>query len=164
MMSFHALTLLIPSFPQGIVRGGVIYLHDISSDRYHAIANTDLAILDKSFRGVEKAYRRVSIATTKWTRIDDKKGTLRQGELESRWQQLISGGSKVHQFKESADAWKIVNDLISTLEMETELHIEELVEPRKSRQGHTNAERRMHMSKALNRLVRIIELFSVARS
>jgi hypothetical protein len=83
---------------------------------------------------------------------------MRQGELELRWKQLISGGSKVHQFKESTDdARKIVNDLISTLETETELNIEELVELRNSHQGQANTERGMK----LNWWVRI--LFGVAR-
>jgi hypothetical protein len=154
------LTLLIPSFPKG--RGGVIYLHDISDDRYHTVANTDLAILGKSFPREEKAYRRVTLATTKWTKVDQKSGSLRQEELESRWKQLISGGSKVDQFKERADAWKIVNNLLSILENETKLDLEkELSELRKSRQDHTGT--REGIYKALTRLVRIMELFSGAK-
>jgi hypothetical protein len=157
--TIHTLTPLIPSFPKGIGRGGVIYLHDISDDRYHAMANADLTILEKSFYRADQAYRRIILATTKWKKVDHEYGSARQGELETRWQRLISRGSKVHQFKDSADAWKIVNDLLNTLEKETELNIEKgLAELRKSRQGQTNT--REGMSKALARMVRIMELFS----
>ena len=62
----------------------------------------------------------------------------------------------MHQVKDSTDAWKIVNDLLSTLEKETELNIEKgLAELRKPRQNTREG--------MLARIIRIMESISRAK-
>jgi len=114
----------VASFPSGVGRGGVIYLYDISSDRYQSMASVNLTILGKSLGRTMNAYRRITLATTKWNRINDEQGSLRQATLGSRWQQLISGGSKMYQFRNQLDdAWRIINEFLDTLEGESEFNI-----------------------------------------
>ncbi|THU96282.1 hypothetical protein K435DRAFT_797433 [Dendrothele bispora CBS 962.96] len=45
------------SFPQGVGQGRIIYLHDISRDRYRSMGNTNVGVLNKSFGKTEDAYR-----------------------------------------------------------------------------------------------------------
>ncbi|THU87672.1 hypothetical protein K435DRAFT_867060 [Dendrothele bispora CBS 962.96] len=111
------------SFPQGVGRGGIIYLYDISSDRYRSTVNTNVAVLNKSFGRTEDTYRRIVLVTTKWSRIGDQEGIKRQTELESRWNQLITRGSKLDSFKEnSLDAKRIVDEFCKALESEGEFN------------------------------------------
>ncbi|THU87670.1 hypothetical protein K435DRAFT_804117 [Dendrothele bispora CBS 962.96] len=111
------------SFPHGVGRGGIIYLYDISSDRYRSMGNTNIGVLIKSFGKTEDTYRRIVLATTKWSRIGDQEGTKRQTELESRWNQLIARGSKLDSFKEnSLDAQRIVDEFCRTLGSEGEFN------------------------------------------
>ncbi|THU96286.1 hypothetical protein K435DRAFT_858686 [Dendrothele bispora CBS 962.96] len=109
------------SFPQGVGRGGIIYLYDISSDRYRSMVNTNVAVLNKSFGRTEDIYRRIVLVTTKWSRIGYQEGIKRQTELESRWNPLITRGSKVESSRENpTDARRIVNEFCKALESEAE--------------------------------------------
>ncbi|KAJ3517075.1 hypothetical protein NLJ89_g729 [Agrocybe chaxingu] len=151
----------IPSFPQGIARGGVIYLHDISSDRNSGMTNA-LFILCQSFSRVQQMlFRRVALATTKWDKIDAATGSAHQEELVSHhWRQLISAGSQVFQIHSREDSWRIINSFLRTLENESKLDIEkELADLRKACFGQEAIKEKATAGRIFQ-LARIMEVFS----
>ncbi|THU87666.1 hypothetical protein K435DRAFT_336773 [Dendrothele bispora CBS 962.96] len=107
------------SFPHGVGRGGIIYLHDISLVQYRSMGNTNLGVLIESIGKTEGAYRRIVLTTTKWSKIGAQEGIKRQAELESQWNQLNTHGSKLDSLREnSSDAKRIVDEFCRALEGE----------------------------------------------
>ncbi|CAA7263274.1 unnamed protein product [Cyclocybe aegerita] len=154
-------TWLHKSFPEGIARGGVIYLHDISSDRNSGMTNA-LFILRQSFSQVQQMLcRRVALATTKWDKIDAATGSAHQEELVSQhWRRLISAGSQVFRIRSREDSQRIIESFLRTLENESKLDIEkELADLRKARSGQKGSKEEATAG-GIFHLARIMEIFS----
>ncbi|KAF8064982.1 P-loop containing nucleoside triphosphate hydrolase protein [Lyophyllum atratum] len=110
---------LEPAFRNDITLGGVIYLHDISRDRFSTMAAGDINLLRRSIIRSNEALQRVVLATTKWDRIAPSEGQQRQDELQgAQWKTLIGRGSKVHRYSDTRDgAWEIVSTLLKCVEI-----------------------------------------------
>ncbi|KAF8147720.1 hypothetical protein B0H34DRAFT_669430, partial [Crassisporium funariophilum] len=107
----------------GITLGGVIYLHDISRDRFSTMALTNLGMLHQSFSKSEEALQRIIFATTKWDRVRNDEGVTREKELkDTRWKSLIGRGSKVRALSFDC-AWTIIDDLLGCVEGDATLDI-----------------------------------------
>jgi len=83
---------------------GVIYLHDLSRDRFPDQAPRTLAL------------NNVILATTKWNRFSESDGLERQAELEKvGWKPKVDKGSQVRPFimGDQESAWKIVSVVLT---------------------------------------------------
>jgi len=131
-------------FPNGVGCGGVIYLHDISADRYQGVSRVELGLLNRSFGDSPQVHQRVVLVTTKWNRLSQGSGENREKELlEKHWKSLIDGGTMHHRCNEDDDVKPIVNGLISTLNNAVDLDFErEIDELRKSRQVESDKSKR----------------------
>jgi GTP-binding protein EngB required for normal cell division len=114
--------------------GGVVYLHDISHDRFSGTARRNLDM----FRYLcgEDALNNVVLGTTKWGRITADDGDRRERELEDiHWKPLIDKGSMVRRSKGDLEsAWDVIDVLLfkAIESMDTALEIQqELVDHQK---------------------------------
>ncbi|KDR74818.1 hypothetical protein GALMADRAFT_249713 [Galerina marginata CBS 339.88] len=114
----------------GALLGGVIYVHDLSNDRFTGTAKRNL----RMFREMcgDKALGKVVITTTKWKKLlimsDARDETLaeeRQKELKStHWKEILDNGASVLSFRDNNDsAWAIVSNILSRLKQTELLHI-----------------------------------------
>ncbi|KAG2008109.1 TKL/TKL-ccin protein kinase [Coprinopsis cinerea AmutBmut pab1-1] len=80
---------------------GVIYIHDITVDRFESTAQRNLSLF-KELCGME-AFDQVAIITSKWERlVDEDKEIARRRESElqrSWWRDMIQRGARVHSFR-----------------------------------------------------------------
>jgi len=92
-----------------MVLGGVIYLHDISQDRFSGTARRNLEMFNH-LRG-DAALDKVVLGTTKWARLSESDGSRREAELkEVHWKSMLDKGSKVLRFMgDKRSAWDIVS-------------------------------------------------------
>ncbi|GLB39681.1 putative 50S ribosome-binding GTPase [Lyophyllum shimeji] len=80
------------------VVGGVIYLHDISQDRFSGTARRSLEVFNHLCG--DAALSKVILGTTKWSRISADDGKRREEELiRVHWVTMIGKGSAVHRFQ-----------------------------------------------------------------
>ena len=115
-----------------MVLGGVVYLHDISHDRFSGTARRNLEI----FRHLcgDAALNKVVLGTTKWKRVPPNDGTRREEDLKAiYWKDMIDKGTAVCQFRGSnKSAWELIDNVIRRMEEHTVLEIQkELSEPLK---------------------------------
>ncbi|KAF8885390.1 hypothetical protein CPB84DRAFT_132858 [Gymnopilus junonius] len=96
-----------------VVLGGVVYLHDISSNHSIATAQRNLEMFQ--YLCGQEALGRVIIGTTKWRRIDEKTGDANYKELqEVHWKTLTAKGARVRRFNDSTEsAWSFI-DVLNT--------------------------------------------------
>jgi len=92
-----------------MVLGGVIYLHDISQDRFSGTARRNLEMFNRLCG--DAALDKVVLGTTKWSRLSQDDGSKREAELQGvHWKEMVDKGSKVKRFTGNQDsAWKIVS-------------------------------------------------------
>ncbi|PPQ96072.1 hypothetical protein CVT26_004704 [Gymnopilus dilepis] len=84
------------------VLGGVIYLHDVSLDRFTGTAQRNLDIF-QALCG-DDALCKVVIGTTKWDRIKPEVAKRHEDELrQDHWKALIKQGAQVVSFKNQND-------------------------------------------------------------
>ena len=83
---------------------GVIYLHDITSDRFSTAGGQSLGILER-LTG-ELALKNVVLGTTKWSReTKEKHCKLHESELRDKyWKPLIFRGSVMLRFDDSSES------------------------------------------------------------
>ena len=89
--------------------GGVIYLHDISQDRFSGTARQHLETFNRYRR--DAALNKVVLATTKWSRLSESDGSRREAELkEVPWKSMRDKGAEVLRFLgDQKSAWDIVS-------------------------------------------------------
>jgi len=123
------------SYRKKQVLGGVIYLHDISHDRFSGTARKNLDM----FRYLcgKDALNKVVLGTTKWGRVTADDGDRRERELEDiHWKPLIDKGSMVRRSKGDLEsAWDVIDVLLCKLieGMDTGLEIQkEMADGKKS--------------------------------
>lgn len=96
-----------------MVLGGVIYLHDISQDRFSGTAKKNLQMF--SYLCGDAALDKVVLVTSKWGRLPVENGIeygrRREEELRGiHWKSMIEKGSKVRSFRDSRQsAWDVVD-------------------------------------------------------
>jgi len=92
-----------------MVLGGVIYLHDISQDRFSGTARRNLEMFNRLCG--DAALDKVVLGTTKWARLSESDGSRREAELkEVHWKSMLDKGSRVRRFVgDKSSAWDIVS-------------------------------------------------------
>ncbi|KAJ3543384.1 hypothetical protein NMY22_g3154 [Coprinellus aureogranulatus] len=114
--------------PERNCRGGVIYMHDMTKDRFQgSAAELDLSALDRSLNS--DLCPRLVIVTTKWSLLPNGEGEVRYETLEKRWSRMLSAGTKVHHFKKEEDAWAIASSFLSRIEAASQLDFEKGLAP-----------------------------------
>jgi len=92
-----------------MVLGGVVYLHDISQERFSGTACGNLEMFN-SLCG-DAAMDKVVLVTTKWGRLSQDDGSRRETELKGvHWKDMLDKGSKVKRFLGDQDsAWNVLS-------------------------------------------------------
>jgi len=92
-----------------MVLGGVIYLHDISQDRFFGSARRNLEMFNRLCG--DAALDKVVLGTTKWNRLSPNDGSRREAELkEVHWKEMVNKGSQVRRFEGTQEsAWRVVS-------------------------------------------------------
>ncbi|KAF8064986.1 P-loop containing nucleoside triphosphate hydrolase protein [Lyophyllum atratum] len=128
-------TWLEESYLQKAVLGGVIYLHDISHDRFSGTARRNLDIFNHLCG--DAALCKVVLGTTKWGRVPAEGGNMREAELRNvYWKSMIDKGSQVRRFQGSKEsALEFINVVLHNkvkyriLEMQKELAVDRKIVP-----------------------------------
>lgn len=112
------------SLKRNMMLGGVIYLHDISQDRFSGIARRNLNMF--SHLCGEAALDKVVLVTSKWSRQGDRDFGRREKELkEVHWKGMLNGqaegggGASVMRLEgqsEGASAWAVVTHILKQLD------------------------------------------------
>ncbi|KAF8884207.1 P-loop containing nucleoside triphosphate hydrolase protein [Gymnopilus junonius] len=104
----------------GAILGGVIYLHDVSLDRFTGTAQRNLDMF-QALCG-QGALSKVILGTTKWGRISDRRAQAHEDELKrDHWKTLIAEGAKVRSFKHRNDtesAWRFIDIVVALVKKE----------------------------------------------
>ncbi|KDR82135.1 hypothetical protein GALMADRAFT_135498 [Galerina marginata CBS 339.88] len=94
------------------VLGGVIYLHDISHDRFTGVARRNLEM----FRAMcgSAAINKVVLGTTCWTRTSPEIGLRHEEEIERlHWSPLLKQGARMRQFQGTPEsALGFIEDIV----------------------------------------------------
>ncbi|KAF9536664.1 hypothetical protein CPC08DRAFT_24567 [Agrocybe pediades] len=99
----HIADSLAESYRDKNVPGSVIYLHDISNDRFSGTARRNLEMFHHMC-GIS-ALSKVIIGTTKWGRTPFEIGTQHDKELkEVHWRSMLDSGTKTMRFEDSYDS------------------------------------------------------------
>ncbi|THU87681.1 hypothetical protein K435DRAFT_867068 [Dendrothele bispora CBS 962.96] len=90
---------LATSYRKKMVLAGVIYLHDISQDRFTGTARRNLSMFNHLCG--EASLDKVVLVSTKWERFRDAQiPTAREGELKDKhWKFMVGKGSQVERFR-----------------------------------------------------------------
>ncbi|TEB18247.1 hypothetical protein FA13DRAFT_1746234 [Coprinellus micaceus] len=121
------------SFRRNMILGGVIYLHDISQDRFSGTARRNLEMFN-SLCG-EAALDKVVLVTSKWSRHGGRDFKKRVEELQNvHWKEMLyppqgGHGARVMQLtpqevqgrqtldrQEGASAWLVIHHILSQLD------------------------------------------------
>ncbi|KDR82113.1 hypothetical protein GALMADRAFT_135478 [Galerina marginata CBS 339.88] len=91
------------SYGDNMILGGVLYLHDISNDRFSGTARRNLEMFQHLCGN--DALSKVVLGTTKWGRIPQEFSISQEKELkEVHWKTLLKKGSTVCRFTDSHDS------------------------------------------------------------
>ncbi|KDR69845.1 hypothetical protein GALMADRAFT_255666 [Galerina marginata CBS 339.88] len=104
-------TWLKQSNKRGAKIGGVIYLHDITNDRFSGTARRNL----KLFQDLcgDDALQNAVLATTKWSRRTGDSEKHHQQLVTKHWKSLIDRGARVYRFDQGYEsAWQLVHAII----------------------------------------------------
>ncbi|KAF8147712.1 P-loop containing nucleoside triphosphate hydrolase protein [Crassisporium funariophilum] len=123
------------SYRQRMVLGGVIYLHDISHDRFSGTARRNLEMFH--YLCGDAALRKVVLGSTRWGDVSPIVATRREQELkETHWKFMMEKGSEVRRFLGDRQSARILVDAVlhrlalgTALEIQTELAIEQKIIP-----------------------------------
>ncbi|KAH9485974.1 hypothetical protein JR316_0000036 [Psilocybe cubensis] len=133
---------------------GVIYLHDISLDRFTGTAKRNLDMFQKLCG--KKAFKNVAIGMTKGSRVNDSGALQRRTESLKRtqWNHMIAEGVTVFSIPEKdsrEDSRKVVKHLLSNYSQSTVLQIQdELI---KKKLLVPNTEAGLELSATIKRLI-----------
>ncbi|KAF9561427.1 hypothetical protein CPC08DRAFT_603296, partial [Agrocybe pediades] len=114
------------------VLGGVIYLHDISSDRFSGTARRNLEMFNLMCG--DAALGKVIIGTTKWGRTPAEIGRKHDNELKGvHWEPMLAKGARTRRFDDSYDsALSFIRDILRHKLLEVYLQIQtEIVDDKK---------------------------------
>jgi len=94
------------------VLAGVIYLHDISHDRFNNTDRKNLEIFNHLCGNA--ALDKVILGTTKWQRVTTAEGESREARLTTEfWKPMIDKGSQVRRFQHSQEsALEFIEDIL----------------------------------------------------
>lgn len=133
---------------------GVLYLHPIVQTR---ITNIDRSIFSifKKLCG-QDALQNAILVTTKWNKVHEDVGTLREKNLrETHWKDILAAGCKIARFDNTyQSAWAIVNQFPGT-RCELELRIDM---PEAQRQHIQNMARSALDSNILPQFLEVFDL------
>ncbi|RXW12712.1 hypothetical protein EST38_g13143 [Candolleomyces aberdarensis] len=106
------------SYRTSTVIGGVIYLHDISQEKFSGTARRNLEVF-KRLCG-EPSLDKVALVTAKWGRAFGRNLETREDELKTKhWKTMLDGGAKVERLDadhEEEATWKIVRYILDKAE------------------------------------------------
>ncbi|RXW22536.1 hypothetical protein EST38_g3300, partial [Candolleomyces aberdarensis] len=106
------------SYRKKMVLGGVIFLHDISQDRFSGTARRNFELF-KHLCG-DSAFGQVVLVTSKWGRAVGRNLEKREQELKTdHWKTMLEGGARVERLvagDEEASAWGVVRSILDTVE------------------------------------------------
>ncbi|KAJ2931922.1 hypothetical protein H1R20_g5180, partial [Candolleomyces eurysporus] len=112
------------SYRKKTVLGGVIYLHDISQDRFSGTARRNLDMFNHLCG--DPALDKVFLVTSKWGRAFERDFDKREGELQAKhWKTMTDGGARVARLvagQEQASAWGIVRSILDRVETQAIEH------------------------------------------
>ncbi|KAF4615066.1 hypothetical protein D9613_003470 [Agrocybe pediades] len=114
------------------ILGGVIYLHDISSDRFSGTARRNLEMFNHMCGNT--ALKKVIIGTTKWGRTPRDIGKKHEEELKKvHWLPMLEKGAKTKRFDDNHDsALSFIKQIVRDEMLRTCLMIqEEIVDNKK---------------------------------
>jgi len=101
------------AYRQKIRLSGIIYLHDISQEKFSAADSKSLQIF-KHLCG-DAALRNVVIGTTKWGKVMSNLAEAEKREQDLRcevWKSMIDSGSKVHKFCGTKSALEFIDKVL----------------------------------------------------
>lgn len=104
---------LAVAYKQEMKLTGIIYLHPISDNRVTHHTTKNLGMFRK-LTG-EKNLKNVTLATTMWDKVSEEEGIRREGELKSKfWQLLLAMGAKTarHQINTMESARRLSSALL----------------------------------------------------
>jgi len=109
-----------------MVLGGVIYLHDISQDRFSGTARRNLEMFNRLCG--DAALDKVVLGTTKWARLSESDGSRREAELKDvHWKSMRDKGSQVRRFVgDKSSAWDIVSVFLQRASQRREVLAKEI--------------------------------------
>ncbi|KAJ2932721.1 hypothetical protein H1R20_g4375, partial [Candolleomyces eurysporus] len=106
------------SYRKKTVLGGVIYLHNISQNRFTGTARRNLEIFNHLCG--ESALDKVVLVTSHWGTAPDQIFDKREEELKKRyWNTMMDGGTRVERLvagEEQASAWNIFHSILERVE------------------------------------------------
>ncbi|KAF9537982.1 hypothetical protein CPC08DRAFT_717618 [Agrocybe pediades] len=113
------------------VLGGVIYLHDISSDRFCATARRNLEMFNQMYS--DAALEKVIIGTTKWRRTPPNIGAKHEDELKKvHWLSMLEKGARTVKFEDSYDsALSFIRQIVGGASPKLSKSKEEMMDDRK---------------------------------
>ncbi|RXW13061.1 hypothetical protein EST38_g12793 [Candolleomyces aberdarensis] len=101
-----------------MVLGGVVYLHDISQNRFTGAARRNLEIFNHLCG--DSALDNVVLVTSKWGRAPGREIEKREGELKNNhWKTMLDGKARVERLvagEEDASAWGVVRSILDKVE------------------------------------------------
>ncbi|KAF9555475.1 hypothetical protein CPC08DRAFT_132494 [Agrocybe pediades] len=115
------------------VLGGVIYLHDVSNNRFSGTARRNLEMFNLMCG--DAALSRVIIGTTNWTRTTEDRGARFEDELKRvHWRSMLEQGARIQRFEDSHDsAFSFITDIVRHALVRVYLKIQtELVDDQKT--------------------------------
>ncbi|KAJ2934636.1 hypothetical protein H1R20_g2462, partial [Candolleomyces eurysporus] len=109
---------LAESYRKKMVLGGVVYLHDISQDRFSGTARRNLEMFNQLCG--DSVLDRVVLVTSKWGKVVGRNLEKREGELKSNhWNTMLLGGARVERLvagREGESAWRIISSILDRVE------------------------------------------------
>ncbi|RXW22538.1 hypothetical protein EST38_g3317 [Candolleomyces aberdarensis] len=109
---------LAESYRKKMVLGGVVYLHDISQDRFSGTARRNLEMFNQLCG--DSVLDKVVLVTSKWAKVVGRNLEKREGELKkNHWNTMLDGGARVERLvagREGESAWRIVYSVLDRVE------------------------------------------------
>ncbi|RXW11776.1 hypothetical protein EST38_g14079 [Candolleomyces aberdarensis] len=157
------------SYRKKTVLGGVIYLHDISQDRFSGTARRNLEMFNHLCG--DPALDKVVLVTSKWGRAFERDFEKREGELKSKhWKAMVDNKARVERLvagQEQASAWGIVHSILDTVETQAiqqsrsetlQIQKELINRPKFLAQTHAGRELRTELQQMLEAQIQMLVL------
>jgi hypothetical protein len=122
------------------ILGGVIYLHDMTQDRFTGAVRRNIVLFNHLCGS--NSLNKVIIATTKWSRVDGEAGEKREAQCKQlHWKPMIEQGTTVCRWTDdSLSAREMVDFLLAGFwSVKKGLHIQEELVDQKKIVAETNA-------------------------
>ncbi|KAG6829871.1 hypothetical protein H0H92_003215 [Tricholoma furcatifolium] len=104
-------TDLVIAYEANMKLAGIIYLYDISHNRWEASSGRNLHLFEKLCG--QAAAKKVVFATTMWDKVTQEKAVRREQQLQGdMWREMIERGSTMHRVETSDAARAIIDFLV----------------------------------------------------